>query len=212
MADPIVYGPGYSTYTRTVRLVLEEKGVAYQLEEVDFIGGSMPPEQVARQPFGKVPAFEHDGFALYETEAITRYVDEAFSGPALQPQSPRDRARMSQILSILGNYTYTPTIGGLFIPRMVVPMLGGESDETAISQALPQVEKCMQVLEDLLAQREYFVNDTLGLADLHLVPIYAYFVMTPESAAIVEHTPGLRRWWDGISTRDSVAATQPQLG
>ncbi|MDH3453043.1 MAG: glutathione S-transferase family protein [Gammaproteobacteria bacterium] len=212
MADPIVYGPGYSTYVRTARLALEEKAVAYKLEEFDFIQGGMPPEQLARQPFGKVPAFEHDGFALYETDAITRYVDEAFPGPALQPDGARDRARMNQILSILGSYTYAPTVGALVIQRLVVPMAGGEPDEAMIDKALPEVDKCMQVLEGLLGTHAYFVNDKLSLADLHLIPIYAYFCMTPESAGILEKTPGLRQWWDGISARDSVEATQPQLG
>ena len=70
MAKPTLYGPGYSTYTRAARLAMEEKGVDYDLVEVDFIGGGMPEEQLARQPFGKVPAFEHDGLMLYETSAI----------------------------------------------------------------------------------------------------------------------------------------------
>ena len=85
MADPILYGPGYSTYTRSVRLALEEKGVSYSREEVttltQFVTEGMPKEQLSRQPFNKVPAFEHDGNMLYETAAIERYVDEAFDGP-----------------------------------------------------------------------------------------------------------------------------------
>ncbi len=212
MADPVVYGPGYSSYVRTARVALEEKGVAYRLEEFDFIQGGMPDEHLKRQPFGKVPAFEHDGFALYETGAITRYVDEAFPGPALQPDNARDRARMTQIISLLDSYTYAPTVGSLVIQRLVVPMVGGEPDEAMIAEALPKVDKSMQVLEGLLGSQSFFVNDTLSLADVHLIPIYAYFSMTPESAAILENTPGLRRWWDGISARASVAATQPQLG
>ncbi|MGH6691405.1 MAG: glutathione S-transferase N-terminal domain-containing protein, partial [Gammaproteobacteria bacterium] len=82
MPKPIVYGPAYSTYTRTVRLALEEKGVDHDLVEVDLIAGATKAaEHLARHPFGKVPAFEHDGFALYETDAITRYVNEVFPGP-----------------------------------------------------------------------------------------------------------------------------------
>ena len=57
MADPILHGPDYSTYARTARLALEEKGVSYELDHVDFLQGGMPAEQLARQPFGKVPAF-----------------------------------------------------------------------------------------------------------------------------------------------------------
>ena len=138
MADPILYGPNYSTYTRSARLALEEKGVAYRLVEVDFLKG-MPPEQLTRHPFGKVPAFEHDGFALYEVCAIERYVDESFPGPKLQPSDARQRARMTQIISLLDSYTYAPTVGQLVIQRLVVPMMGGSADEAAIEAALPAV-------------------------------------------------------------------------
>ena len=58
MGAPIVHGPGYSTYVRSTRMTLEEKGVAYDLQEFDFMQG-MPEEHLARHPFGKVPAFEH---------------------------------------------------------------------------------------------------------------------------------------------------------
>ncbi len=96
MSDPIIYGPAYGTYARSVRLALEEKGVAYKLEPVDIItGAANAADHLNRQPFAKVPAFEHDGFALYETAAIERYVDESFPGPKLQPQDPKQRARMT---------------------------------------------------------------------------------------------------------------------
>ncbi|MFQ6022274.1 MAG: glutathione S-transferase family protein [Acidiferrobacterales bacterium] len=212
MADPILYGPGFSTFVRSARLTLEEKGVPYKFEEFDFLAKGMPPEQLARHPFAKVPAFQHDGFRLYETCAIQRYVDEAFAGPDLQPKDPRQRAHMAQVISILDCYTYTPTIGQVVMQRLVTPMMGGEPDEAMIKAALPQVQKCMDVLENFLDDQPYLAGDTLSLADLHLLPIYAYFVMTPESGPILEKKPGLRRWWESMSARESVQKTQPQLG
>ena len=212
MSDPIVYGPGYSTYVRTVRLALAEKGVAYHLEEFDFIQNGVPEEHLRRNPFGKVPAFEHDGFSLYETQAIARYVDEAFSGPALQPGDVRARARMVQIICIADNYTYGPTVGTLVIQRLVTPTMGGTPDENAITAALPNVEKAMAALNDLVGGNAYLAGANLSLADLHLIPIFAYFTQTPESGAILDKNANLKRWWDAVSGRDSVAKTQPQLG
>ena len=93
---PIVFGAPYSVYARAVRLALEEKGVQYELVPVDvFASGGPPPEHKSRHPFGKIPAFEHAGFRLDEAGAITRYVDEAFPGPGLQPKDARSRARMN---------------------------------------------------------------------------------------------------------------------
>ena len=104
---PIVFGAPYSVYVRAVRLALEEKGVQYELVPVDiFALGAVPPEHKSRHPFGKIPAFEHAGFRLYEAGAITRYIDEAFPGPRLQPDDARARARMNQIISILDSYAY----------------------------------------------------------------------------------------------------------
>ncbi len=208
MADPVLYGPGYSTYTRSARLALEEKGVSYQHVEVDFMQG-MPEEQLARQPFGKVPAFEHDGFQLYETCAIGRYVDEAFSGPGLQPEDPRQRARMTQIVGLLDSYAYGPTVGQLVVQRL---FMGGAPDEAAIEAALPEVQKCMGAVEQLLGDQTFLAGDALSLADLHLAPIFAYFTATPESGPILEDKPGLRRWWESMKARESMARTEPQLG
>jgi glutathione S-transferase len=212
MAKPILYGPGYSTYTRTARLAMEEKGVDYDLAEVDFIGGGMPEEHLARQPFGKVPAFEHDGLMLYETPAIIQYVDEAFDGPSLQPSDPARRARMTQVISIIDSYAYPSTVSALVTQRLVVPLLGGSADESIIEAALPEVDKSMREFERMLGDQEYLTGNSFSLADLYLAPIFGYFVSTPESKNILEGKPGLNAWWQRIDARDSMAKTQPQLG
>jgi len=210
MAKPIVHGPGFSTYVRTVRLTLEEKGVGYDLNEFNFFDG-MPAEQLERHPFGKVPAFEHDGFTLYETFPICRYIDEAFDGPNLQPADVRLRARATQIAAILGTYAYTPMITNLVIQRLVVPKMGGEPDEALIRNSLPDIRKVLTVLEDLMGDQGYLVGNELTLADCHLIPMFTYFVATPESASILEDRAKLRAWWNGIQNRESVTNTVPQL-
>jgi len=136
----VLHGPAYSTYARTARLALEEKGVGYELREVNILAGEgQRPEHLARQPWGKVPAFEHDGFALFETFAITRYVDEAFPGPRLQPEDARARARMTQMVGVLDSYGYGALIGKLFWQHVVVPMTGGAPDQ-AVLTAMPNVQ------------------------------------------------------------------------
>src|SRR5438046_187019 len=66
MGRPIVYGTAGSTYVWSVRLALAEKGVAHELVEVGF-GPHREEPHLSRHPFAKIPAFEHDGFQLYET-------------------------------------------------------------------------------------------------------------------------------------------------
>ena len=207
MSKPVLYGPAYSTYARSARMAMEEKGVDYDLVEVDFLGGGMPAEQIERHPFAKVPAFEHNGFKLFEVCAIGRYVDEEFDGPPLQPENVRERALMTQIISILDNYTYPCVVGDLVIQRLVMPMLGNMPDEAVILAALPEIAKNMITLEELRGDNTFLVSDQVTLADLHLVPIFDYFQSTQESEPIMEKTPGLNAWWDEIKGRASVQNT-----
>src|SRR5262249_7248917 len=122
----ILYGLARSVYTRIARLVLEEKGVAYDLREVEIFGPSgVPAEHLARHPFGRIPVLAHGDLQLYETAAICRYVDEAFPGPSLQPSTPTGRARMAQIIGLLDSYAYRPMVWGVFVQRVSIPLRGG---------------------------------------------------------------------------------------
>ena len=208
MSKPVLYGPVYSTYTRSARLTMEEKGVDYDLVEVDFLQGPMPAEQIERHPFARVPAFEHDGFKLYEVTAIERYIDEEFDGPPLQPESSKERARMNQIISVIDSYTYPCTVGQLVIQRIVMPMLGEQPDEALIAEAMPEVSKCMATIADLRAGNKFLVGDRLTLADIHLAPIFDYFQSTPDSAPVLRENPALGDWWEEMSARESIRKTR----
>ena len=102
MSDVIVFGPPQSTYTRTVRMALEEKGVDYELAEVDF--GSESHRAV--HPFVKVPAFRHGDVHLYETAAISYYISATFDGISLTPSDTLGRARMLGWMSATIDYIY----------------------------------------------------------------------------------------------------------
>lgn len=208
-----VHGPAYSTYVRTVRLVLEEKGQPYRLAELDMLAGeSKAPPHLARHPFGMVPAFEHDGFALYETDAIVRYLDRAFPEPRLTPADLMAEARMNQIMGILNAYAYPSIITGIVIQRVVVPMMGGVPDEQVIAAALPKARTSLAELERLSAGQPFLAGPDLSLADLLAAPIYAYLTAVPEAAQLLEPHAALRGWWERVSARPSMVRTAPRLG
>ena len=152
MPEPILFGAAYSVYVRAARLALAEKGVAYRLVEIDiFAEGGSPAEYAARHPFGRIPAFEHDGFRLYESGAITRYVDEAFPGPPLQPEDPRGRARVNQILSILDSYAYRTLVWDIYHRADACAGTRPRApDEARIAAALSRAETCLAALEALM--------------------------------------------------------------
>jgi len=213
MSKPTIHGPSYSAYVRMTRLALEEKGAAYDLVPVDMIGGAhKQPDFLARNPFGKLPAFSHDGLALYETSAITRYIDRTLPGPALQPSGAAAMARVDQVMSIVDSFAYASMIGQLVWQRLIVPMLKGQPDEAIVAAGLPQVRLCLAEFARLLGDDAWFGGKAISLADLHLAPLLAYVTMTPEGPSLLAAQPVLKGWWGRMSDRPSMAATQPQFG
>jgi glutathione S-transferase len=213
MSEPTLHGAAYSVYVRAARLALVEKGVAYRLVEIDiFADGGPPEEYVRRHPFRRIPAFEHDGFRLYETGAITRYVDEAFEGPALMPRAVRARARANQIVGIIDSYVYRPLVREIYVERCLRPTEGREPHEAKIAAALPLARTALGALEELLDPAGPFVvGPELSLADLHLAPMAAYFTRAGEAAALMSACPRLARWWEAMKARPSLAATRSPL-
>jgi glutathione S-transferase len=209
VSDPVLYGLARSVYTRIARLALEEKGVRYAFEEVEIFGpAGAPAEHLARQPFGRIPAFAHDGFMLYETGAITRYVDEAFAGTRLQPQEPRARARMNQVIGIVDSYAYRPMIWGVFAARIVAPEEGEVPDEKLVAEALAKSRTCCRALDEILGSNRYLAGDEVTLADLHALPILLYFAMTQEGRDTLSEHPRLRAWLDFVAARPSMQRTK----
>ena len=203
MATPTVFGAAYSVYVRIVRLALEEKGVAYRLEEVDIFSEDGPPAGYEkRHPFLRIPAFEHDGFRLYEAGAITRYIDAAFSGPALMPATPRGRARADQIIGILDSYAYRTWVWDIYVERTKP-----EPDEAKIADALPRAETCLAAIAALMEGDACFLGDGPTLADLHALPMLDHLRRTTDGARLLEDHPRWRDWWTLMSKRPSMAAT-----
>ncbi len=205
-----VYGAVYSTYTRSVLIALREKGVDYTVSDIDIFS-PIPADYLARHPWGKIPAFDHDGFSIYETNAILGYIAESFPGVELRPGTPKDHAVMTQVIGIIDSYAYKPMVVELFVQRAAMPKMGHPSDEVMISGALPEVEKTLDALLAIKGGHPFMAGSAFSLADLHFAPVFAYVMQTPEGRAIVEKRPALGAWWAEVSKRPSVVATKSPL-
>lgn len=76
-------------------LTLAEKGVAYESHYVDLLKQDQHrPEYLKINPDGTIPTLVHDGRVLTESTPMMEYIDEAFPGPSLRPDDPRERWRM----------------------------------------------------------------------------------------------------------------------
>ena len=198
--------PG-SPYARAVMVALEEKQVPWQLAPMRP-GESKQAAHLKRHPFGKLPAVEHDGFQLYETQAILRYIDRVFPAPPLTPAAPRHAARMDQLMNINDCYLFQGCANIIAFHRVVGPkLLGLTPDEAAIAAAMPRAETVFAELARLLGEQPYFAGETLTLADLMLGPQMAFMSATPEWQTLTGTRPNLVAWLARLNARPSFQAT-----
>ncbi|MBS3647029.1 glutathione S-transferase family protein [Pseudaminobacter sp. 19-2017] len=210
MGRPLVYGADYSVYVRIVRLALEEKQVGYELVPVDvFAKDGLPAWYLERQPFGRIPAFEHDGFRLYETSAICRYIDEAFPGPALQPSEVRKRAVMNQLIALIDAYAYRAMVWDIYVETVSRPKEGLGIDQFKLDRALTIAATCLAELSRLKEESEWLLGDAITLADLYLAAVFGYFLRAPAAGPLLAKHSSLTSWWQRMSERNSYITTEP---
>ncbi|WP_426426005.1 glutathione S-transferase family protein [Bradyrhizobium genosp. A] len=206
-----LHGYQYSVYSWIARLALHEKGVAYDWIEVNPFAEDIPASYLAMHPFKRVPALTHAGFVLYETGAITRYVDEAFEGPKLQPVEPRERARCNQIMSIVDSYAYWPLVRQVFSHGVLRPRMSRPMDESEFQRGLEAAPRVLAALESTAGEGPCLCGNQLSLADIHLAPMVGYFVLADEGRALLQKYPRLGEWWSEFSNRSTFVATTPRL-
>ena len=205
MAKLILYGTPVSTYVRTVRLLLESAGVDYTLKKIDiFNGENQSAEYLSKNPFGKIPTLEVDGELLYETAAITEYLNIVFAAHKFSPSEPMLQARMRQIIAIIDSYLYAPAIRTIVIERLIVPSQGGKTDSDLVKKALTPAQKAVEAIESLAVASPYLLGSEVSIADFYLIPIFIYLSQTLEFEAITVQTPKLRSWWDEVNQLESV--------
>jgi glutathione S-transferase len=203
MADVTIYGVPQSTYTRTCCMTCEEKGIGY--ERLDAAPHS--PEILAYNPTGKIPGFRHGDLVLWESSAITRYLDETFGGTRLQPEDPVARARMNLWISMVSD-----TIAQTMIRDIVLPRFGFiEKDDAGIKAATGKLERQLELADDALQRTTYLAGDELTLADLFLAPKVFWLDKTPEGQAALPRYPALGRWYRAMAARPSFQATVPPV-
>jgi glutathione S-transferase len=207
MSEFVVYTVPGSPYARAVLATLEEKRLDYRLSPLAPAGIKSEPH-LSRHPFGRMPAVEHDGFRLYETQAILRYIDRIFPGPSLTPADPKAAARVDQVMNINDWYLFQGVANVIVFHRVIGPrLLGVAPDEAAIAAAMPQAYVVFGEFAQLLGSQPYFAGDQLSLADLMVAPQLDFFAGTPEWAPLTANKPNLLAWLDRMNRRASMQAT-----
>ena len=153
-----------------------------------------------------MPVLEHDGYSLYETQAILRYLDRVLPQPALTPSEPRAAGRMDQVMNICDWYLFQGVVNVIGFQRIIKPRLMGQpADEAAVAQAMPQARTVFGELSRLLDGKPFFAGDEVSLADLIVAPQVDFLGQTPEWASLA--SANLASWLDRMTARPSFKAT-----
>jgi glutathione S-transferase len=210
MPDITLWGFDGSTYVRTVKMLLAEKGVTgfTQVPLNVLAGDPKTPEHLERHPFGKVPVVDVDGLRLLETSAITRYLNDVLPGPSLVPATPEDRARMDMVIGITDSYGYGSMLG--VAGYHLFPEFIGGRDDAKLAAAKETAGKVLTFVMQTKGEAP-FIAGGLSLAELYLAPILFYVSLTPDAAALFA-VAGFADWWARVQALPSYQSTVPQFG
>jgi glutathione S-transferase len=185
-------------FAHRTRLVLAEKGVPFDLQEIDL--QNKPAHFLAVSAYGKVPAIEHDGVHLYESAVINEYLDERFPEPSLLPAGPPARAQ-ARIWIDYANTRFVQAYGAL---------LRAENAEVeraargALDESLAFLEK--EGLRKLSPEGPFFFGRAPSLVDL---TFYPWFERLPalqhfRDYQLPAELTRLARWREALGARESV--------
>lgn len=196
-----LYGSPRSTATRLVRATLHQLATPHEFVAIDFARGEhKAPAHLARQPFGQVPALDDDGFVLYESRAIVRYLDARAGGP-LTPPELRARGLMEQWMSV-EHANFTPHA----MKFVYHELFGRAQAPEVLAEARAKLAVACDVLDAALRGRAFLAGDQLSLADLAFAPYVDYLLHTAGAAAVRDRA-ALAAWWGRVAALPAWQAT-----
>lgn len=202
-------GDPRSSYCRSVRMALAEKGVAYTLQP------ALPtsPEVTEINPFARIPVLRDGDIEFYETRAILGYIDDAFDGTSLLPQGGAwAKARGEQWVSVINCYVYDAMVRRYVMQYLLAKGGQREPDRAVIDATIPEIDRQLAVFEQAYGELDYLVGGAPSMSDYLLAPILFYLEKYPEGAALMEKYPNIRRAQAVMRARPSFIETQPTRG
>jgi glutathione S-transferase len=212
-------------------IALNEKGIAFTSRYVDVLAFEQhSPRFLALNPRGEVPVLVHDGDVLTETTLILEYLDAAFPGVPLVPETPAERYRM-RVWTKLANDSFAPALtllgwhvrmarqlrgfdrsaildglARLPLDRQVVwrTALDDSYTEDQLTRARQFLEVAVRRLEEALATNEWLAGARYSLADIAIFPLaHALQSLLPDVAALASR-PHIARWLSRMQERPAV--------
>jgi len=182
-------------------MTLNETKTPFELVLVDFAKAEhKQPAHLTRQPFGQVPALDDDGFEMYESRAMARYIDGKAGGP-LTPKDAQGRAKMEQWISI-----ETSSYSSHAMKFVYQFVFHREQSPEVLKAAGAGLDLAYATMDRQLAKQPFLAGEAFTIADLCFMPYFEYLALSPAGAKLTEH-PHLAAWWAAVSARESWGKT-----
>ncbi|KAJ7759639.1 thioredoxin-like protein [Mycena metata] len=182
-----LYGSKLSTCTRRVGTLLHELKIPFELIEISIAKGeTQTPEHLEKQPFGQIPYIDDNGFILYESRAIYRYIAAKHPESGFIPAEPKANALFEPAAVAEGaNFDSSASKAGF------EKCFGMTPDQTRVDTELAALEKKLDAYEVILSKHRYVGGATLTLADLFHLP------------DMMTRRPNVARWYQELISRPS---------
>lgn len=193
-----IYGNLVSTPSNKVRFVANALGLPYEYKELNLMAGdNKTPAYLAFHPAGKVPSIDDDGFVLFESNAIIRYLAAKADSP-LYPKDLKRRAIVDQWIDFSTQHIGL-AMGKVFVNTAAYKILKLEIDERSLKDGLSFLERFLPVLETQLEKNRYLAGSELSLADFALL---AHLDQAEVATVVLSEYPQLKKWRDGLQAQD----------
>ena len=165
-----IYGADLSTPANKVRFTANLLGMKYDYIRVDLRGGEhQKPEFLKLHPAGKVPVIDDDGFVLFESNAIIRYLAEK-NKSALYPKDLKEKAVVDQWIEF-GSHHVGLAMSKVVYNRLFAPMRKIPVDEQSLKDGLNFLDRFLPVIDHQLGKNKFLAGNQPSLADINLLTI-----------------------------------------
>ncbi len=194
---PRLYNTQRCPYARRTRIVLYEKGIDFEVHEVDLSNKS--EEFLSVSPYGKVPVLAVNGMSLYESNIVNEYLDEVHETPRLMPANPEQRALARSWMAFADDYFFP------FIFRVRMGSQQGFSEEQ-IQEAKVKLQNSLSRLERQLENKEYLMGE-YTLADIaHAGNFHRLRELVERGDVPLQKYPNVVAWIERVESRESYKA------
>jgi RNA polymerase-associated protein len=171
-------------YCARARIALAEKGLEYEVLEVDL--NDRPAWIYEKNSTGRVPVIEEDAWVLPESSVILEYLDERYPEPPLLPADPADRARARVWIFRHDDFT-----------KPYYALRRGEDG------AAERFDEQLAKLDDALSRQPWLTGAEYGLADIAYVP---WVLRARDMLGVsLDSFPALRGWLERLEERPAIA-------